>query len=91
MFRPYSAIIRLTTDGVNKCTYFGYTDGIPWFAWDPIRLTTDGVNKGTYFGYTDGIPWFTWDPIGITKVCTLINNICCKPDDGRIRPKHVAR
>jgi len=31
-----------------------------------------------------------WDPIGITKVCTLINTICCKPDDGRIRPKHVA-
>ena len=26
----------------------------------------------------------------ITKVCTLINTICCKPDDGRIRPKHVA-
>jgi len=31
-----------------------------------------------------------WDPIGITKVCTLINTICFKPDDGRIRPKHVA-
>jgi len=25
-----------------------------------------------------------------TLVCTLINTICCKPDDGRIRPKHVA-
>ena len=31
-----------------------------------------------------------WDPIGITKILTLINTICCKPDDGRIRPKHVA-
>jgi len=31
MFRPYSAIIRLTTDGVNQGTYYSYTDGIPWF------------------------------------------------------------
>ena len=30
------------------------------------------------------------DPIGITKVCILIYTMCCKPDDGRIRPKHVA-
>jgi len=31
-----------------------------------------------------------WDPIGTTKVYTLINTIYCKPDDGQIRPKHVA-
>ena len=31
-----------------------------------------------------------WDAIGITKVCTLISTIFCKPDDSRIRPKHVA-
>ena len=31
-----------------------------------------------------------WDPIGRVKECTLIDNLFCRRDDGRIkRPKHV--
>ena len=47
--------------------------------WDPI-----GIIK------VHGLHCKPWDPIGIVKVGTLINTICCKPDDGRIRPKNVA-
>jgi len=31
-----------------------------------------------------------WDPIGKTTECTLTNTTVCKPDDGQVRPKHVA-
>ena len=52
MFRPYSALIRLTTDGVFK------------FIASQAR--------------------------SIYHYKKLENTICCKPDDGRIRPKHAA-
>jgi len=31
-----------------------------------------------------------WDPIDTATLCTLIDTKLCKPDDGQIRPKHVA-
>jgi len=32
----------------------------------------------------------SWDPIGTATLCTLIDTNFYKPDDGQIRPKHVA-
>jgi len=33
---------------------------------------------------------YRWDPIGTATLCTLIGTKFCKPDEGQIRPKHVA-